>query len=107
MEKIITLKVDLEYPEEAHHAIDEAVDAYEADAAVNGLAYDRELEESTAEQFAVAFERCIAQGLCAGAPVRTPYHQAWTSAKTGGTCTYTAEGRRRRSARAVSSAWKR
>lgn len=31
MEKIITLKVDLEYPEEAHHAIDEAVDAYEAD----------------------------------------------------------------------------
>lgn len=31
MEKIITLKVDLEYPEEAHHAIDEAVYAYEAD----------------------------------------------------------------------------
>ncbi len=31
MEQIITLKVDLEYPEEAHHAIDEAVDAYEAD----------------------------------------------------------------------------
>ena len=31
MERIITLKVDLEYPEEAHHAIDEAVEAYEAD----------------------------------------------------------------------------
>lgn len=31
MEQIITLKVDLEYPEEAHHAIDEAVKAYEAD----------------------------------------------------------------------------
>ena len=29
MEQIITLKVDLEYPEEAHHAIDEAVKAYE------------------------------------------------------------------------------
>ena len=29
MEKIITLKVDLEYPEEAHHAIDKAVEAYE------------------------------------------------------------------------------
>lgn len=31
MEQIITLKVDLEYPEEAHHAIDEATNAYEAD----------------------------------------------------------------------------
>lgn len=31
MEKIITLKVDLEYPDEAHHAIDEAVKVYEAD----------------------------------------------------------------------------
>lgn len=31
MEQIITLKVDLEYPEKAHHAIDEAVKAYEAD----------------------------------------------------------------------------
>lgn len=31
MEQIITLKVDLEYPEEAHHAIDEAVKSYEAD----------------------------------------------------------------------------
>lgn len=31
MEKIITLKIDLEYPDEAHHAIDEAVKAYEAD----------------------------------------------------------------------------
>lgn len=31
MKQIITLKVDLEYPEEAHHAIDEAVEAYEAD----------------------------------------------------------------------------
>lgn len=31
MEQIITLKVDLEYPEEAHHAIDEATRAYEAD----------------------------------------------------------------------------
>lgn len=31
MEQIITLKVDLEYPDEAHHAIDEAVEAYEAD----------------------------------------------------------------------------
>lgn len=30
MEQIITLKVDLEYPDEAHHAIDEAVKAYEA-----------------------------------------------------------------------------
>ena len=29
MEQIITLKVDLEYPEEAHHAIDEAVKVYE------------------------------------------------------------------------------
>ena len=29
MEQIITLKVDLEYPEEAHHAIDEAVRVYE------------------------------------------------------------------------------
>lgn len=31
MEQIISLKVDLEYPEEAHHAIDEAAEAYEAD----------------------------------------------------------------------------
>lgn len=31
MEQIITLKVDLEYPDEAHHAIDEATKAYEAD----------------------------------------------------------------------------
>ena len=31
MEQIITLKVDLEYPEEAHNAIDEATKAYEAD----------------------------------------------------------------------------
>ena len=31
MEQIITLKVDLEYPDEAHHAIDKAVEAYEAD----------------------------------------------------------------------------
>lgn len=31
MEQIITLKVDLEHPEEAHHAIDEAVKAYETD----------------------------------------------------------------------------
>ena len=30
MEQIITLKVDLEYPEEAHHSIDEAVKAYAA-----------------------------------------------------------------------------
>lgn len=31
MEQIITLKVDLEYPDEAHRAIDEAVKVYEAD----------------------------------------------------------------------------
>lgn len=31
MEQIITLKVDLEYPDEAHHAIDEAAKAYETD----------------------------------------------------------------------------
>ena len=31
MEQIITLKVDLEYPDEAHNAIDEAVKVYEAD----------------------------------------------------------------------------
>lgn len=31
MEQIITLKVDLEYPDEAHHAINEATKAYEAD----------------------------------------------------------------------------
>lgn len=31
MEQIITLKVDLEYPGEAHPAIDAAVEAYEAD----------------------------------------------------------------------------
>lgn len=31
MEQIITLKVDLEYPDEAHRAIDEAVKSYEAD----------------------------------------------------------------------------
>lgn len=31
MEQIITLKVDLEYPDKAHHVIDEAVKAYEAD----------------------------------------------------------------------------
>lgn len=31
MEQIITLKVDLEYPDEAHHAIDEAVKTYEED----------------------------------------------------------------------------
>lgn len=31
MEQIITLKVDLECPDEAHHAIDEATKAYEAD----------------------------------------------------------------------------
>lgn len=31
MERIITLKVDLEYPDEAHHTINEAVKAYEED----------------------------------------------------------------------------
>ena len=31
MEQIITLKVDLEHPEKAHHAIDETVKAYETD----------------------------------------------------------------------------
>ena len=31
MEQIITLKVDLEYPEEAHNAIDAAVRVYEED----------------------------------------------------------------------------
>lgn len=31
MEQIITLKVDLEHPDEARHAIGEAVKAYEAD----------------------------------------------------------------------------
>jgi hypothetical protein len=31
MEQIITLKVDLEHPNEAHHAINKAVEAYEAD----------------------------------------------------------------------------
>lgn len=31
MKQIITLKVDLEYPGEAHHAIDEAVKAYKTD----------------------------------------------------------------------------
>lgn len=31
MERIITLKVDLEHPEEAMYAIDEAAEAYEAD----------------------------------------------------------------------------
>ena len=31
MEQIITLKVDLKCPDEAHHAIDEATKAYEAD----------------------------------------------------------------------------
>ena len=31
MEQIITLKVDLEPPNEAHHAINKAVEAYEAD----------------------------------------------------------------------------
>lgn len=29
MEKILTLKVDLEHPNEAHHAINKAVEAYE------------------------------------------------------------------------------
>lgn len=29
MEQIITLKVDLEYPDEAHQAINKAVEAYE------------------------------------------------------------------------------
>lgn len=29
MKQIITLKVDLEYPDEAHHAINKAVEAYE------------------------------------------------------------------------------
>lgn len=29
MKRIITLKADLEYPDEAHHAIDEAAKAYE------------------------------------------------------------------------------
>lgn len=29
MEKIITLKVNLEHPNEAHHAINKAVEAYE------------------------------------------------------------------------------
>ena len=31
MKQYLDLKVDLEYPDEAHHAIDEAVKAYEAD----------------------------------------------------------------------------
>lgn len=31
MEQILTLKVDLEHPNEAHHAINKAVKAYEAD----------------------------------------------------------------------------
>jgi glucosyl-3-phosphoglycerate synthase len=55
------------------HEVQRLLEAYEADAAVNGLAYDHTLEATTAEQFAAAFERCIANGLCAGAPV----HPSW------------------------------
>lgn len=29
MERIVTMKIDLEYPDEAHHAVDEAVKSYE------------------------------------------------------------------------------
>ncbi len=41
------------------------IDAYAADAAVNGLTYDRDEESATAAAFAAAIERCIGQGLCA------------------------------------------
>lgn len=60
------------------HEVQRLLEAYEADAAINGLAYDHALEASTAEQFSVAFERCIAQGLCAGAPV----HPSWQDVQT-------------------------
>jgi glucosyl-3-phosphoglycerate synthase len=49
------------------------LDAYEADAAVNGLAYERARETDMADQFAAAFERCIANGRCAAAPA----HPSW------------------------------
>lgn len=55
------------------HEVQRLLEAYEADAAINGLAYDHALEASTAEQFAGAFERCIDNGLCAGAPA----HPSW------------------------------
>lgn len=55
MEQIITLKVDLEYPDEAHHAIDEAVEAYEADKL-------KWTEEETAEAKCLAMR--IMEQLC-------------------------------------------
>ena len=55
------------------HEARRLVDVYEADAAVNGLAYDRTGEADMAEQFAAAFERCIDNGMCAGAPA----HPSW------------------------------
>lgn len=55
MEQIITLKVDLEYPEEAHHAIDEATKAYEADKL-------KWTEEETAEAKCLAMR--IMEQLC-------------------------------------------
>lgn len=55
------------------HEAQRLVDAYEADAAVNGLSYDRKLELETSAQFAAAFERCIDNGLCAGQAA----HPSW------------------------------
>jgi glucosyl-3-phosphoglycerate synthase len=55
------------------HEAQRLLDSYEADAAVNGLAYERARETDTAEQFAAAFERCIDNGGCVAAPV----HPSW------------------------------
>ena len=55
MEQIITLKVDLEYPDEAHNAIDKAVEAYETDKL-------KWTEEETAEAKCLAMR--IMEQLC-------------------------------------------
>ena len=55
------------------HEMQHLIDTYEADAAVNGLAYDRDLEVATAAEFAAAFERRIDNGVGPG----TPAHPSW------------------------------
>ncbi len=62
--------------------VSRCIDAYAADAAVNGLVYDRALESATATAFAAAVERCIGQGLCADVAT----HPSWADVRRLAPC---------------------
>ncbi|MCC6162684.1 MAG: hypothetical protein IT182_04975 [Acidobacteria bacterium] len=59
------------------HEVQHLLDAYEADAAINGLSYDAAMEAHTAGQFVAALERCVASG-CPSVPA----HPSWTEVRS-------------------------